>query len=210
MSHLYILYKIINKVNNKFYIGVHKTTNIHDDYFGSGNYIKAAIKKHGINNFKKEILDIFTNAKKAYKKERELVNEELIRNKNCYNIKIGGRGGFDHIKKAGLHKSSKGKKIIYNPLTNEQTKVKPKDLKKYLNSGWKLGFRPSSLKLMSESGKVKLQSPEHRKKNSQSKKNTYFMYNQNLNTHKFVKKHLKNIFLKKGWILAKDKNKLIN
>lgn len=54
MKHFYIIYKITNKVNQKFYIGIHKTENINDDYYGSGHCIKAAIKKYGID--KKKIL----------------------------------------------------------------------------------------------------------------------------------------------------------
>lgn len=205
MLHFYILYRITNKVNKKFYIGVHKTKDINDEYYGSGHKIKKAIEKYGKENFTKEILHVFTNAKKAFKKEKEIVNEELVKNKNCYNIKEGGHGGFEHIRKKGLHKASKGTKIIHNPLTNEQTKVKPENLKSYLNQGWKLGFRPSSLKLMSDSGKKKIQSPEHCKKNSETKKNTVRMYNHNLNTYKYVKLHLKNEFLNNGWVLYKDR-----
>jgi hypothetical protein len=59
MDHLYIIHKIINKVNSKFYIGVHTTNNIHDDYYGSGLHIRTAIKKNGIENFEKQILHIF-------------------------------------------------------------------------------------------------------------------------------------------------------
>ena len=201
--HLYIVYKIVNIVNSKFYIGVHKTKNINDDYFGSGRYIKAAIEKHGKEIFKKEILHIFTTSRKAFKMERELVTEELIKSGKCYNIKEGGRGGFEHIRKSGLHKASKGRKIIHKPETDEQTKVLPQDLEKYLNQGWRLGFRPSSLRKMSDAGKVKIQSEEHKRKNSETKTGCIRMINPETNRMKFVKKELFEEFFKNGWSLYK-------
>jgi hypothetical protein len=197
----------VNNVNNKFYIGVHKTKDIDDGYYGSGHSIKAAIEKYGKENFTKEILHIFKNSKKAFRKEREIVNEQLINNENCYNIKEGGHGGFEHIRKAGLHKSSKGKKIIHHPLHNKQTKVDPKYLDKYFNQGWVLGFKPNSLKKMSESGKIKIQSEEHKKKNSESKKGCTRMLNPFTNKMKFVKKELVNEYLNNGFSLYKLKRR---
>lgn len=52
----YLIYQITNLVNGKIYIGKHETTNIEDGYFGSGNLIQAAIKKHGLENFEFKIL----------------------------------------------------------------------------------------------------------------------------------------------------------
>lgn len=52
----YLVYKITNTRNNMTYIGVHQTLDPNDDYMGSGSYIRIAIQKEGLQNFKKEIL----------------------------------------------------------------------------------------------------------------------------------------------------------
>lgn len=93
----YTIYKTTNLINNKFYIGYHKTENPNDSYLGSGKLLLKAIKKHGKENFKKEILFVFDNKEEALKKERILVNESIVKDKNSYNSKLGGEGGWDYI-----------------------------------------------------------------------------------------------------------------
>lgn len=91
----YLIYKITNKVNGKFYIGAHKTKSIDDGYMGSGKYLKRAINKYGIENFKKEILCYCSSESEMWYKESEMV----VMNENSYNLKKGGYGGWDHIPK---------------------------------------------------------------------------------------------------------------
>lgn len=101
----YIVYQTINIVNNKIYIGVHKTkdVNIFDGYIGNGvniNYpstymnpkypFQFAVKKYGTANFKRSILFIYDKEEDAYIKERELVNYEFVNRNDTYNLILGG------------------------------------------------------------------------------------------------------------------------
>lgn len=90
------LYKITNLINGKFYYGIHTTDNLDDKYMGSGTKINEAYEKYGVENFKKEILEFFDTRELAALREREIVNEDLIKNPNCYNIILGG-GNFTTV-----------------------------------------------------------------------------------------------------------------
>jgi len=93
----YTIYKVTNKTNGKIYIGSHKTLNLNDGYMGSGTYLNRAMKKHGIDNFVKEILFVFDTPELMYAKEAELVDEEFLTEANTYNLKVGGFGGWDYV-----------------------------------------------------------------------------------------------------------------
>lgn len=93
----YLIYKITNTINNKIYVGSHKTKNKDDGYMGSGKYLRYSISKHGVENFTKEILFEFDNPGDMYAKEAEIVNDAFLAEENTYNLKRGGFGGFDYI-----------------------------------------------------------------------------------------------------------------
>lgn len=93
----HIIYRTTNLVNNKIYIGYHKTDNLSDNYLGSGKVLEIALKKYGRESFKKEILYIFSSKEEALLKESEIVNLEFVKSKDTYNVKLGGEGGWDYI-----------------------------------------------------------------------------------------------------------------
>lgn len=90
----YILYRTTCKVNNKFYVGKHQTENLDDGYLGSGILLRKAIRKYGKESFVREILGTYSSAEELNAAEKSFITEEVLRDPNCYNLAIGGQGGF--------------------------------------------------------------------------------------------------------------------
>lgn len=120
----YTIYRIANLVNGSIYVGQHITNNLDDGYMGSSTVLKNAINKHGIKNFKKDILHVFDNFEDMDKKEKEIVNSEFLKRKDVYNINEGGTGGFYHLnhgksKSVGDKARKKGRKVLANKIKND-------------------------------------------------------------------------------------------
>jgi group I intron endonuclease len=98
----YLVYKVTNHVNDKIYIGVHKTEDKNDGYIGSGKVLKRAIEKYGVEHFTKEILYECGSEEEMLQKEADIVDEEFVKRKDTYNIKCGGFGGWDYVNRNGL------------------------------------------------------------------------------------------------------------
>ena len=88
------IYKTTCNLNGKYYIGMHSTSDLEDGYMGSGKRLRYSIRKYGIENHTKEILEFLDDRDSLNKREAEIINEELINDPLCMNLKCGGQGGF--------------------------------------------------------------------------------------------------------------------
>ena len=85
-----IIYKTTNLINGKFYVGQDSKNN--PEYYGSGNLLKRAIKKHGKQNFIKETLEVCCTQEQLNEREKYWIKETKARELG-YNIAEGGTGG---------------------------------------------------------------------------------------------------------------------
>ena len=138
----YILYRVTNKVNGKIYVGVHKTPSLDDGYMGSGKVLRQAIKKHGLENFEKEILEIFNSAADMYAREKEIVTEEFIARDDTYNLRRGGTGGFDYINSVLTSEQRAKNATETRDYSDQEFRDRVSESQK---NSWKSGNRPKSI-----------------------------------------------------------------
>jgi hypothetical protein len=96
MNKEFLLYITVNNVNGKVYGGQHIGYKS-DDYIGSGPTIfLKAVKKYGKENFTRRWLKLKINSKeKLDTLERKLIRRLKYKyGNNCYNIHVGGTGGY--------------------------------------------------------------------------------------------------------------------
>jgi hypothetical protein len=180
----YIVYKITNKLNNKYYIGMHKTNNLNDAYMGSGRLIKRAITKYEIENFEKEILHIFDNEQDMKNKEKELV----VVSEETYNLLEGGKGGFGYINQNNLNNKNHSSETTRQKLSNAAKKLWEKETfrethieltkQKHLDGKMKSGYFGNRGELDNELLQ-KANSPEAMKKRKETYKKIGFQKGEN-------------------------------
>lgn len=160
----YIIYKIVNTINDKYYIGKHKTQDLHDDYLGSGKLIRSAINKYGRDKFTKTILELCNSEEHMNERERAILTLEHVNNPNCYNCRVGGEGGWGHwLNSEEAHQSrlkggrNSGVRERNLALTEEQCVARyEKGLKKWIEENgyvpepWTQERREAMSKLLSE------------------------------------------------------------
>lgn len=213
----FIIYQITNLVNGKIYIGKHKTNNLDDGYMGSGTLLKRAIRKYGIENFKKEILFECSSDEELFNKEQELVSEDFVSRDDTYNLKIGGDGGFDYINNNNLANS----KIhgILGGLVFKQMVQNDKSLRKKLQDRARKTVKkiakehPEKFANFKYDWTGKHHTEETKKKISEKAKlrvgeknnafGTTWICNLELKENKKVKKELVDEYLRTGWILGR-------
>lgn len=110
----FIIYKVTNTINNRYYIGRHATIDINDNYLGSGKGIKNAVKKYGVKSFIKEIIAEASTASELWELEEQIVNDDVVNDPLSYNMTYGGRSYLDGLmrydkEKFIQHQSQAGK-----------------------------------------------------------------------------------------------------
>ena len=158
----YVFYKTTNLINGKFYYGVHKTKNLNDNYLGSGNAIKFAIRKYGKDSFKKEIIKTFLDEESMYAFEKQYIDTNVVLDPKTYNQTLGGRGGFSHIDNTGNNNVMRNQdvvqKVVNSRKQNGSYKTKERlthlhkisEKAKFVNKG---KLRPAHSEFMAEYAK---------------------------------------------------------
>lgn len=139
----HIIYKTTCLITKKFYVGMHSTDNLEDGYIGSGKHLWKSVNKYGKENHITEILEMLPNRSELINREKQIVNEDFIKDKMCMNLMVGGDGGFISDEQQKNRSSIGGKKAIpflkelrNNPewVKNNSTNIS-KGIKQAINDG---------------------------------------------------------------------------
>ena len=106
---IHYLYKTTCLITDRYYIGMHSTNNLEDGYMGSGKRLSYSLRKHGIDNHKKEILEFFESRELLIEAEKKAITPDMITDNNCMNIMSGGTGGFISVEQQRYRASCGGK-----------------------------------------------------------------------------------------------------
>ena len=124
---IHYLYKTTCIITGRWYIGMHSTNNLNDGYMGSGKRLRRSIRKHGIENHTKEILEFFENRDLLLEGEKKTITEDMVLDNNCMNLMGGGKGGY--VSEEHYQKTSKiGGKIHSDRMKNDK-EYREKNLK---------------------------------------------------------------------------------
>jgi len=125
LKKIHYIYKTTCVVTGRYYIGMHSTCNLDDGYMGSGKRLRYSIRKHGIENHVKVILEYFETRESLLIREKELVTLDLIKDAFCMNLKEGGSGGLSGLSDNVLQKIREGaSKHQLNKWKDEKYKTK--------------------------------------------------------------------------------------
>ena len=199
----HFIYKTTNLLSGKYYIGMHSTDDLEDGYLGSGNRLRLAIRKHGKENFKREILEFCETRNELKKRESEIVNLDEVAKKECMNLKVGGEGGWPESAKA---------KFMW--LLNNNPEFKKQHSLKRSESN-KKAIKEGKLKVPTCDWSGKKHSLKSRKLISESKRGTGMgETNSQHNTcwvtrggeNKKIKNNELQIYINDGWVKGRKSN----
>lgn len=173
-----------------------------------GQHLKNAIKKYGIQNFKKEIIAKCKSFKEMNDLEHQIVNEHFIKNSNTYNHAIGGSYGWlnclkfkTNVEKQQIKQNAINalKKIYQNQnLLKEQIEKIKNGQKRNLLYDHKTFLG----KHHTEETKLKMSISQKGKQcgNKNSQYGKCWIYNEQLKISKSIKKDELQKWINEGWM----------
>jgi hypothetical protein len=205
---IHYLYKTTCLVTGRYYIGMHSTNNLEDGYMGSGKRLRYSLRKHGVDNHKKEILEFFETRELLIEAEKRVITDDMIADVNCMNIMSGGTGGFISVEQQ-RHRSSCGgkahamKMMLDEDYRNKVIERNKLSLLKHLKSG-KHNFKTFSGKKHSETTKEKISKTKLKQGigETNSQYGTCWITKDGVN--KKIKKEDLDTFIQDGWVKGRN------
>lgn len=132
-ANIHYIYKTTCNVTGRWYIGMHSTINLEDGYMGSGVRLRRSIRKYGVENHTKEILEFFPTRELLVEAEKKVITPDMVMDENCMNLREGGTGGWVNDEVQLRCSIAGGKKSSAKYWTDEDYKMKTlNNLKKAL------------------------------------------------------------------------------
>lgn len=206
------VYKIECSTTGCYYIGVHSTNDLEDNYFGSGTRIKESIREHGRENHSKEIIKFCSSREEASKLEAELVNEKVLLDNKCLNLAVGGRNGklaSREVARIAQRAGAKSRRRLWkeSPEWREMFSRSISEAQKRRNKTEKrsaiLGGDFWKGREHKEETKEKMSRTHRERGNHKGEKNSQFgtcwIYNEETLENKKIPKESLGDYVKKGW-----------
>lgn len=144
------IYKTINLINNKQYIGQHASDIFDTNYLGSGKLLIQAINKYGKENFKVFIIEWRNSQEQLDTQEIYWISYyDAVKSNNFYNLAIGGKQG----NRKGSKFSDEARKHCSEAHKKENLS---KETLKRMSEGHKGIPSPNKGKKLSEEHKIKI------------------------------------------------------
>jgi hypothetical protein len=188
---------------------MHSTFDTSDGYLGSGTLIKASVDLYGESNHTVEILEFCCDRDSLILREREIVNNTLLDDPNCLNLRPGGKGGFTIEQQRENNRRSQIVQEALRRTNPEWVKMKSKKTSNANKLAYAEGRRSPTL-LPHEPGKFKhseesklkiskANSAKQQGKNN-SQYNTCWIYHPSTYENKKISKNDLTLFLDNGWV----------
>lgn len=205
----HFIYKTTCLTTNRYYIGMHSTDNLDDGYLGSGKILWFSINKHGRESHICEKIEFLNDRESLRNREKEIVNESILKDPLCMNLNTGGDGSWSvannnsDIQRQKAIKANKKMKWLWE---NDECWKNKLSIKRsnYMINSYKNGTRIPNPpdwtgKKHSEETKEKMRSYKGKQ---QGNKNSQFGTSW-ITNGKENKKNKKNSGIPNGWYLGR-------